>query len=104
MERPQRHRHGGYWAAGAFGTTDYNATTVGTITPSTKGFKTADVKSLVLGWQTGTFANNGLVLLTTGTATADAAYASRENSTAANRPVINVSWSIPPPTPRASTP
>ena len=60
----------GDWAAGTFGTGDYNATTVGTITPSTKLFKTADVKSLVLGWQTGAFANNGLVLLTTGTATA----------------------------------
>ena len=34
------------------------------------------MKSLVLGWQTGAFANNGLVLFTTGTATADAAYAS----------------------------
>ena len=73
--------------------------TVGTITPSTKGVKTADVKSLVLGWQTGAFANNGLVLLTTGTATGDAAYASRENGTAANRPVINVNWSIPPANP-----
>ena len=89
----------GDWAAGTFGTGDYNASTVGTITPSTKGVKTADVKSLVLGWQTGAFANNGLVLLTTGTATGDAAYASRENGTAANRPVINVSWSIPPANP-----
>ncbi|MFZ1594459.1 MAG: DNRLRE domain-containing protein, partial [Anaerolineae bacterium] len=86
----------GTWAAGAFGTADYNATTVGAITPSTKLFKTADVKSLVLGWQTGAFANNGLVLLTTGTATGDAAYASRENGTVANRPVINVTWTIPP--------
>ena len=89
----------GDWAAGTFGTGDYNASTVGTITPSTKGVKTADVKSLVLGWQTGAFANNGLVLLTTGTATGDAAYASRENGTAANRPVINVTWSIPPANP-----
>ena len=91
----------GDWAAGTFGTADYNATTVGTITPSTKLFKTADVKTLVQGWQTGAFPNNGLVLLTTGTATGDAAYASRENGTPANRPVINVSWSIPPADPTA---
>ena len=74
---PARRRTG---RPGAFGTADYNATTVGTITPSTKLFKTADVKSLVQGWQTGAFANNGLVLLTTGTATGDAAYASREDN------------------------
>ena len=89
----------GTWAAGAFGSGDYNATTEGTITPSTKGVKTADIKTMVQGWQTGAFANNGLVLLTTGTATGDAAYASRENGTPANRPVINVSWSIPPGSP-----
>ncbi len=95
----------GDWSAGAFGTADYNATTIGAITPSTKLFKTADVKSLVQGWQTGALANNGLVLLTTGTATADAAYASRENGTPANRPVINVTWTIPPSDPtRVNTP
>ena len=96
LERSRRHRPAATGRPGAFGTADYNATTVGAITPSTKLFKTADVKSLVLGWQTGAFANNGLVLLTTGTATGDAAYASRENGTVANRPVINVTWTIPP--------
>ena len=47
---------------------------IGTIAPTTNGVKTADVKSLVEGWKTGTFPNYGLVLLSTGTATADASY------------------------------
>ncbi len=91
----------GTWSAGAFSTADYNATTVGTLTPSTSGLKTADVKTLVLGWQTGVYSNTGIVLLTTGTSTSrgDAAYRSREDGTASNRPVIDVSWTIPPSSP-----
>ena len=81
----------GYWSAGAFGTADYNATTIGAITPSTKGFKTADVKTLVQGWQTGALANNGLVLLTTRHRHRRRRLRQpRERQRPANRPVINV--------------
>ncbi len=89
----------GTWAAGAFSNSDYNASLIGAITPGTTGVKTADVKSLVQGWNNGSFTNNGMVLLSAGTATADASYRSREDGTASNRPVIEVSWSIPPANP-----
>ena len=87
----------GTWANGTgFGSGDYSPALIGTITPNLKGFKTADVKTLVQAWQNTPANNKGLVLLTTGTSTADAEYRSREDGDAANRPVIDVSWTIPP--------
>lgn len=86
----------GTWAAGAFSASDYNATVVGAITPSSNGWKPADVKSLVEGWNNATFPNYGLVLLSTGT-NKNAEYRTREdNSNPSLDPIIEVKWSIPP--------
>ena len=64
VERSQRHgnsRDVGQPVHSAPATT--MPASIGTITPSTTGVKTADVKSLVQGWNNNTFPNNGLVLL-----------------------------------------
>ena len=86
------------WAAGAFSSSDYGTTSLGTIDPSTTGLKTvntANLLSLVQSWVNGGANNFGLVLIgVPGAPNEDdnVEYATRENGTAANRPRLRVTW------------
>ncbi|RIL10424.1 hypothetical protein DCC79_08055, partial [bacterium] len=86
----------GTWASGAFSSSDYNATVLGTLSPASTGVKTLSLTSQVQSWYSGAHTNNGVVLLTSGTNNADSKYASSENGTATRRPTLTVNWSIPP--------
>ena len=57
------------WTSGVFGSNDYAPTALGTIIPSTIGFKTLAVTSAVANWVSGSVANHGFLLLSTGTDT-----------------------------------
>lgn len=82
--------------AAFFGSADYDASvSYGTIINTPVGFKTTTVTSLVNAWVNGGIPNNGLVLLAGGTDTGDAAYTSREGTTIANRPYLEIVWNLP---------
>ena len=84
------------WGGGStFSSTDYKATTIASFTPSANGVQTQTVTSMVNDWVNNGVPNRGLVLVSTGTNNADAAYATRENGTAANRPSLTVNWTLP---------
>ena len=84
----------GDWSTGLFSSSDYGATSLGTITPNTKNVhRTATITSLVNDWVNNGVPNYGVVLKSTGTDTGDASYATREHATVANRPVLTVVWS-----------
>jgi len=85
----------GTWASGAFSASDYDAASQGTFTPSTTGNKSLNLTTLVQQWYNGTYTNNGVVLLSSGTSTADAAYASSEDGTTSRRPSLTINWAIP---------
>jgi uncharacterized repeat protein (TIGR01451 family) len=80
------------WAAGNFSSADYSSTVVGTITPSTTGAKTLNVTSLVNDWVNNGVANNGIVLVTTGTDTGNAEYYTKEDGTSTRWPSLTVTW------------
>ncbi len=83
------------WAGGGvFGTADFGATLIGSITPSAVGAKTLDVTSLVNDWVNNGVPNRGIVLYSTGSDNGDAQYGTRENTTPANRPIITVNWAL----------
>ena len=85
----------GTWAAGAFGSGDYDATSLGTVTGTSTGTKTVTVTSLVQGWYDGSYTNNGLVLLASAK-NRDVQWASSENATATSRPTLRVGWTLTP--------
>ena len=66
----------------------------GTFSASTAGAKSATITNLVRGWYNGTYANQGVALQLNGGGNDLAAIASREATTAANRPYIQVSYTI----------
>ncbi len=88
----------GDWATGTFSANDYSPTLLGKITPSTAGAKTLSIIPAVTDWVKNGVPNRGLVLVPTGTSTADVEYASRENGTTANRPTLAVSYNYQSPT------
>lgn len=85
----------GTWAGGAFGTGDYDATSLGTVTGTSTGKKTVTVTSLVQGWYDGSYTNNGLVLLASAK-NRDVQWASSENATTTSRPTLRVGWTLTP--------
>ncbi len=88
----------GDWAAGIFGSGDYSATSLGTITNTPTGQKSVVVTGAVNDWVNNGVANQGFLLRATGTDNGDAKYATREDATVARRPVLTVSWSATPST------
>jgi serine protease AprX len=85
------------WTSGSFGSNDYAATALGTIVPSTTGFKTLDVTSTVANWVNGSVANRGLLIRSTGTDTGGAGYATHESAN--NKPYLSVTYMGPCPPP-----
>ncbi len=81
------------WAGGAFSISDYYTNTLGTFSPSTKGYKSVDVSGAVNAWVNGT-ANRGLVLVSTGTDGGDAKYYNEENTTANTDPYLRVVYLV----------
>ncbi|MGB4805832.1 MAG: SdrD B-like domain-containing protein, partial [Anaerolineae bacterium] len=82
----------GDWAAGTFGAGDYSATLLGKLTPSSNGAKNLSLVPVVADWVNNGIPNRGLVLLSTGADGGDAAYATSENGTTANRPTLTVGY------------
>lgn len=82
----------GDWAGGTFGAADYKTTVEATISPTTKGTKTAFVTTAVDGWVNGSVPNNGFVLLSTGTNTGDAVYSSSEAGS--GKPTLTVTYLV----------
>jgi len=84
------------WAGGSFFTAaDYAATNYGSFTPNSNGAKTLDVAALVNDWVNNGFPNRGIALVSTGIDNGNAQCASKENGTAADRPTLAVSWTLP---------
>ena len=86
----------GTWAGGAFGSGDYDGTTLySVIGPEIAGFyQYGDVTPLVKDWtkSVSPVANNGLVLLSTGTDGGDGKYAAREATGTTTDPVLVVTY------------
>jgi hypothetical protein len=86
------------WAAGTFSSLDYGTTLLGTLDPSTTGLKivnTPDLLSLVQSWVNGGADNFGLALIGIAGAPGEdnnVQYATREDGTVTNRPVLRVTW------------
>jgi len=88
----------GDWATGTFSANDYAAALLGKITPSSNGAKTLSVIGTVTDWVKNGVPNRGFVLVATGTDTGNAAYATRDNGTVANRPTLAVGYYYESPT------
>ena len=86
------------WTAvgGDFDATAHASTSVSTI--GTYNWTGGTLNSLIQNWTNGTNPNNGLMLkfTTEGTANDNKDFGSRENTTAANRPLLTFNWTTPP--------
>jgi hypothetical protein len=85
------------WAAGAFGSADYDPTGYGTFVPVGGDTQVSvDVTALVERWVNQGLANHGLMLLATGADNGDAEWYSREESNASRHAVLVVHWTLLP--------
>ena len=73
---------------------NFDATVLGSVTPSASQFYTFDVTSAVQAWRAGAQTNNGFMLTATGTG--QSRWASRTNNTTANRPQLVVVTTVQP--------
>lgn len=81
------------WATGG-GDYDGTVRASSTANPGVGEAITWDVTGLAQDWANGTYANNGLIIINSGT-TSGLHFASKENGTAAYRPVLAVSFTTP---------
>lgn len=87
----------GTWVAGAFSASDYWATKWGSQVPSPQNaWKAVDVTGAVDQWvnQSGTYTNNGFVLISTGTDKGDAKYYTRETAGTVSDPYLWVVYMV----------
>ena len=89
--------NGAGWAAGSFSRADYAASSYGTFAPVGGNTRLAvDVTALVNDWLNHGAANQGILLLATGSDTGDSEWYSGNEGDPSRRPQLVVEWVLPP--------